>query len=67
MHVQEHAVSLDGLNELEVVEMSEHRWWSIWDILSATGTERFAPRRLAELLPRLIAGDIPSHPIETGT
>ena len=58
---------MDGLNELEVVEMSEHRWWSIDEILAATDSETFAPRRLGELLPAIIAGDVPTYPIETGT
>ena len=40
------------------------RWLSVEDILGST--DLIAPRRLAELLPPLLAGDIPPTPIETG-
>ncbi len=65
--VQEHTVSLDGLDSVEVEETTEYKWWSIGDILAAKGVETFAPRRLGELLPPLIAGELPPYPIDTGT
>ena len=67
LRVQEHTVSSDGLDAVELIEMTEHRWWSADDIRASTGRETFAPRRLGELLPPLIAGQIPQSPIETGT
>ena len=67
IRVQDHTVSLDGLDPVEVVEMTEHKWWSIEEILAAKDVETFAPRRLGELLPPLIAGEIPPIPINTGT
>ena len=67
IRVQEHTVSLDGLDPVEVEEMTEHKWWSIEEILAARDVETFAPRRLGELLPPLIAGKIPPLPIDTGT
>lgn len=67
IRVQDHTVSLDGPDPVEVVEMTEHKWWSIEEILAAKNVETFAPRRLGELLPPLIAGEIPPVPIETGT
>ena len=67
VRVEEHTVSSDGLDPVEAVEMTEHWWWPAGDILASTGRETFAPRRLGELLPPLIAGKIPPAPIETGT
>ncbi len=67
IRVQEHTVSLEGLDSVEVEEMTEYKWWSIEEILAAKGVETFAPRGLGELLPPLIAGEIPPIPIETGT
>jgi len=67
VRVQEHTVSLDGLDSVEAEEMNEYKWWSIEDILSAKDVETFAPRKLGELLPPLIAGKIPPLPIDTGT
>jgi 8-oxo-dGTP pyrophosphatase MutT (NUDIX family) len=40
------------------------RWLSVEDIRMST--DLIAPRRLAELLPALLAGDFPPTPIETG-
>ena len=57
---------MDGLDPVEVVEMTEHKWWSLDEILAAKDVETFAPRKLGELLPPLIAGEIPLHPIDTG-
>ena len=67
VRVQEHTVSSDGLDPIESVEMTEHRWWSASGIRASTGRETYSPRRLGELLPPLIAGQIPKSPIETGT
>lgn len=66
VRVQEHTVSSDGLDPIESVEMTELRWWSAGDIRASTGRETFAPRRLGDLLPPLIAGQIPESPVETG-
>ena len=67
IRVQEHTVSLDGLDSVEVEEMTEHKWWAIEEILAAKDVETFAPRRLGEFLPPLIAGELPPLPIDTGT
>ena len=52
------------LDPVEAAVISEHRWWSVEEIRSAVGKETFAPRRLGELLPPLIAGEIPAQPID---
>ena len=43
-------------------DIEAYRWWTVAEI-RAEGPERFIPRRLADLLERLIAGDIPAAPI----
>jgi 8-oxo-dGTP pyrophosphatase MutT (NUDIX family) len=40
------------------------RWLSVEDIRRST--DLIAPRRLAELLPPLLAGHVPSTPVDTG-
>jgi 8-oxo-dGTP pyrophosphatase MutT (NUDIX family) len=40
------------------------RWWSMDEI--ASSTQDFAPRRLAELLPPILAGAYPIRPLDTG-
>lgn len=41
-----------------------HRWWSFDEI--AASNEIFAPRQLAMFLKPLLAGDIPTEPIDCG-
>ena len=41
-----------------------HRWWTI-DEISAS-EERFAPRRLARLLPAILEGRFPDPPLDCG-
>jgi 8-oxo-dGTP pyrophosphatase MutT (NUDIX family) len=40
------------------------RWWSLDEIMAST--EIFAPRQLANFLSPLLAGDVPSEPIDCG-
>lgn len=44
--------------------MPEHRWWTAGAIEAADCY--FAPRRLATLLPAVVAGAYPEEPIDTG-
>ena len=44
----------------------DHRWWSVPEIGAASGLETFVPRRLGSLLQPIIAGEIPSQPIDFG-
>ena len=57
-------VSTDGLEPEERIAMVEHRIWSVDDL--AASNEWFAPRRLADLLPPLLSGDLPAEPIVIG-
>jgi 8-oxo-dGTP diphosphatase len=53
---------------LEAVErelLQGHRWWGAAE-LTAARDQLFAPSRLAELLPPLIAGELPQTPIDVG-
>ena len=57
-------VDLSGFDDVESEFVREHRWWHIDDI--RVSAERFAPRRFAELLAPLLAGELPSSPIDAG-
>ena len=58
-------ISREGLDPIEAAELGEYRWWSASAIQKASSRETFAPKKLGELLPPLIAGAIPSQPIDT--
>ena len=51
-------------DEIEVSETSGSRWWPTSEIERSDAT--FVPRPLAELLERLIQGEIPASPIDVG-
>jgi 8-oxo-dGTP pyrophosphatase MutT (NUDIX family) len=57
-------VSRDNWLDYEHEFLAEHRWWSVDEI--AVSEDYFAPRRMAELLPPLIAGAYPVEPIDCG-
>lgn len=41
-----------------------HRWWTLPEIRVAR--QAFAPRRLAQLLPAVLAGELPDTPLDVG-
>jgi len=55
-------IRLSGPEEASFVTA---RWASVTDL--ADSDDVFAPRRIAELLAPLLAGDYPAEPIDTGT
>ena len=55
-----------ALEDYEVEDIAESRWWSA-DEIAAAGGETFAPRRLAVLLEPILAGRFPDAPIDAGT
>ena len=57
-------VAVHGMEDYESAMLGEHRWWSADEIEAST--ERFAPRRLAELLKRLLADGPPLQPLDVG-
>ena len=54
-------VDLSGQQASERRELIEHRWWDI-SMLQVTH-DVIRPAGLADLLPSLIAGDIPQEPV----
>ena len=55
-----------ALDDYEVEDIAESRWWSA-DEIAAAGGETFVPRRLASLLSPILAGNVPDAPIDVGT
>jgi 8-oxo-dGTP pyrophosphatase MutT (NUDIX family) len=49
----------------EAADLARHRWWSLGEIVAATG-QAFVPCRLAELLPSILAGALPESPVDCG-
>jgi len=62
--VEAFELSLEGLLEHEVEMMREHRWWSAAEIEASA--ERFAPRRLGQLLAELLRDGPPAKPLDVG-
>jgi 8-oxo-dGTP pyrophosphatase MutT (NUDIX family) len=58
------AVAKDSWTELELQMISGYRWWSAEEI--AESQDIFVPRRLAELLPAIVAGELPPAPVDVG-
>ena len=55
-----------GADEAYMRQDGWFHWWSAQEIADNTGFEVFVPRRLHELLPPLLAGDVPATPFEVG-
>ncbi len=64
VRIDQHDVQTHGMLDYETTDLAEHRWWNTQDI--AASTDRFAPSRLAELLPPLIAGRLPASCLDVG-
>jgi 8-oxo-dGTP pyrophosphatase MutT (NUDIX family) len=54
-------LDMDGQEDLERSMITGHRWWSVGDLRAET--ERIAPLGLADLMDRLLHGDIPERPV----
>lgn len=54
-------VDTGGFNDLERRSVLAHRWWSAAEV--AATTEVVYPPELAELLPAVIAGEVPDPPL----
>ena len=57
-------IGVQGMEDYESAMLGEHRWWSADQI--AASNERFAPRRLAELLKQLLVEGPPAKPVDVG-
>lgn len=58
------AINTAGMLDYETTDLVEHRWWVAGEI--AASGERFAPPRLATLLPELLSGAWPAEAIDVG-
>lgn len=61
LRVPEFTVDTSGMEDLERSLFGTHRWWSVAE-LRATA-ERVIPLNLADLLERLLQGDLPAEPV----
>ena len=57
-------ISTDGWEALEREYMEGGRWWALSEIQDSDA--EFAPLRLPELLPPILAGDYPAEPFDCG-
>lgn len=55
-----------GWDRLRAEYVAELRWWTVAELRSAHPSTRFAPRRLPQLLPALLADGPPPWPIDVG-
>jgi ADP-ribose pyrophosphatase YjhB (NUDIX family) len=54
----------DGWTALERATITDHRWWNLQELRDSR--DLFVPRRLPELLPGIVAGELPREPIDVG-
>ena len=64
VRVEQHDVDVSGWDDFERNFMGEHRWWTASEV--QTSDDEFAPHRLGHFLADLVAGNIPSEPVDTG-
>jgi 8-oxo-dGTP pyrophosphatase MutT (NUDIX family) len=64
VRVEAHEVDRSGNDEDELLVLEEFRWWTLPKLEASD--ETFAPRRIALFLAPLLAGQIPTHPIDVG-
>jgi 8-oxo-dGTP pyrophosphatase MutT (NUDIX family) len=62
LRVDSHDVEISALEDLEATTFLGHRWWTVGEL--AATSERVVPLGLTHLLRDLIAGRIPSEPIQ---
>lgn len=55
-------ISPGGLEAFEAMAFRGHRWWGLDDLLASD--DAVLPRRLREFLPDLVAGRLPSTPLD---
>jgi 8-oxo-dGTP pyrophosphatase MutT (NUDIX family) len=57
-----HDVRPAALEMFEAAAFSGHRWWDLDSLLASV--EPVLPHRLREFLPALVAGDLPTEPVD---
>ena len=60
--------SSERWTDIERDVIKAHRWWSLDELARSDPASDgvFVPRRLAELLPPILAGRYPAEPVDTG-
>jgi 8-oxo-dGTP pyrophosphatase MutT (NUDIX family) len=58
-------ISMGGMSAEEQDVIKAYRWWSV-DELAHSTDQLFVPRRIPDLLRPLVAGHIPTEPVDTG-
>ena len=61
LRVSHASLNTDGQEDLKRSMITGHRWWTVAELRAAT--ERIAPLGLADLVDRLLRGDIPARPV----
>lgn len=64
LNTSQPSIDTAGMLDYEVTDLHEHRWWSAADI--AASDHRFAPSRLATLIPELLHRGNTGAPIDVG-
>ena len=61
LRVSHTELDTDGQEDLERSVITGHRWWSVADLRATS--DRILPSQLADMMERLLRGDIPERPI----
>ncbi len=61
VRVPDTTLNTDGQEDLERSMITGHKWWSAAEL--RTASERISPLGLADLLDRLLCGDVPVPPV----
>jgi 8-oxo-dGTP pyrophosphatase MutT (NUDIX family) len=61
LRVDSAVIDTSGQEEFERAMLVSHRWWTVPEL--RTTSERVTPSNLADLMRRLLSGDIPEEPI----
>lgn len=64
VHTVSTEISEGYRTDLEFQVVLAHRWWSLEEMRATT--DIFAPRRMLEILPPILRGEIPEEPIDVG-
>jgi 8-oxo-dGTP pyrophosphatase MutT (NUDIX family) len=64
VRIDAHQVDRSGNDENELRVLEEFRWWTLPELEASP--ETFSPQRIAFFLAPLLAGEIPSHPVDVG-
>ena len=55
-----------ALDPAERTDLVERKWWSLDEMVEASGRETFVPRSMIDLLQPILSGEVPDGPIEVG-